>query len=197
MSKRRLKSINQLLQMSGSNIVFNKNDYDKINEGINKINKDMTKTFNSFIHEGYVNMKNFGYNVSNEENKIINKILNENINGIKNIMNYEVNKKYDIQTGGFVKIDKILPYIEFILDVAGFIPIVGIVADALSIILALYQGEYLMAFISSISLIPLTGSFIGFPLKYSIKLIRWFILPMFNKNEDNDEEDEEDEENNE
>ena len=84
------------------------------------------------------------------------------------------NNEYEsVQVGGFIGSDpdastftKVLDLVQFILDIAGFIPGAGIVIDIVGTVLSLSRGDFTGAMFSAINIIPLVGSFIGTPMKY-------------------------------
>lgn len=114
--------------------------------------------------------------------------LNKHKDTLKKFMvpNKRIDSKYYVnieQKGGFFSRmlgwdyetgfgTKILDIIDLILDLAGFIPGVGIAVDAAGAVFSLVRGRYLDALFSAINMIPLVGSFIGTPGKYITKFIR-------------------------
>lgn len=70
-------------------------------------------------------------------------------------------------------ITKVLDVVSFILDIAGFIPGVGIGIDAVNTVILLVRQKYIDALFSAINIIPLVGSFIGTPGKYITKFVRY------------------------
>ena len=91
------------------------------------------------------------------------------------------NDKYDEYNidGGFIgkyitKSDaptktKMLDYIQFFIDIGGFIPAIGEALDLISAIMSLIRGEYLFALLSFLSMVPVVGDVIGKGIKYYIK----------------------------
>ena len=114
--------------------------------------------------------------------------LNKHKETLKKFMvpNERIDSKYYVnieQKGGFFSRmlgwdyetgvgTKILDIIDLILDLAGFIPGIGIAVDAAGAIFSLVRGRYLDALFSAINMIPLVGSFVGTPGKYITKFIR-------------------------
>ena len=114
--------------------------------------------------------------------------LNKHKETLKKFMvpNERIDSKYYVnieQKGGFFSKmlgwdyetgfgTKILDIIDLILDLAGFIPGIGIPVDAAGAIFSLVRGRYLDALFSAINMIPLVGSFVGTPGKYITKFIR-------------------------
>jgi hypothetical protein len=71
-----------------------------------------------------------------------------------------------------MKNEKILlkeDFIENALMIAGFIPVIGEIADIILIIRYLFQGKYLYAGLMLIALIPTVGDFIAKPFIYFLK----------------------------
>jgi hypothetical protein len=60
-------------------------------------------------------------------------------------------------------------FIENALMIAGFVPVIGEIADIILIIYYIYQGKYLYAGLMLIALIPTVGDFIAKPFIYLLK----------------------------
>ena len=93
----------------------------------------------------------------------------------------DTNDRYiPIQVGGFIGSEpgastftKMLDLVQFMLDIAGFIPGAGIAIDIVGTILSLLRGDFMGAMFSAINVIPLVGSFVGTPLKYIKKFRKY------------------------
>jgi len=68
---------------------------------------------------------------------------------------------------------KMLDIIDTILDIAGFIPGLGIAIDIAGFLLSAVRLKFVDAFFSLINIIPVVGSFIGTPGKYITKFLRY------------------------
>ena len=66
---------------------------------------------------------------------------------------------------------KVLDILSLVLDLAGVIPKIGIFVDAVNIIIQLLRGEWILAGLSLISIIPIVGT-IGPLLKIGYQIIR-------------------------
>ena len=66
---------------------------------------------------------------------------------------------------------KVLDVASLVLDLAGVIPKIGIFVDALNIIIQLLRGEWILAGLSLVSIIPIIGT-IGPLLKIGYQIIR-------------------------
>ena len=101
------------------------------------------------------------------------------------INNSKIDDKYYLtvnQDGGFMsqmlewypdtkKTTKVLDIIDLLLDIAGFMPGLGIPIDGAGALLSFVRGRYIDGIFSLINMIPLFGSFIGTPGKYIRKVI--------------------------
>ena len=64
----------------------------------------------------------------------------------------------------------IVDFIQFIIDIIGFIPGIGDVADIINVIISTVRGNFFwQGFGSMIAIVPIIGSFIGMPIKYISK----------------------------
>ncbi len=83
-------------------------------------------------------------------------------------------KKADDKPGNGEKAEKdstsdALDILQTVIDVAGFIPVVGDIADALNVIISLIRKKIVEAVISAIAIIPGVGSVIAMPIKTIFK----------------------------
>lgn len=132
------------------------------------------------------------YNTTNEKlskKQIFNllKTLSKYKNELKTMtLNKNISSKYLMKignTGLFSKLlgwypdtpftTKALDIIDLLLDLAGFIPGIGIPIDAAGAIFSMIRGRYIDGIFSVINMIPIVGSFIGTPGKYIRKFMRY------------------------
>lgn len=82
-------------------------------------------------------------------------------------------KKNIFQNGGDIQQFTSLDFVQLGLDIAGYIPTVGIPFDMTSMIISIIRENYVDAMFSFISIIPIVGSFIGTTGKYTLKYIEY------------------------
>ena len=66
---------------------------------------------------------------------------------------------------------KMLDFLGLLLGIIGFVPGIGEVSDGIDLLMNLLRGDFVSAFFTAISLIPVVGSFIGLPGKYINKFL--------------------------
>ena len=156
---------------------------------INKLSSDLQKLSyivaltNIFSNKDTINKKGFLKKLTNEINTVTQfnlsnndtfNLLKESINVKKNLSTLTNNKYVEnniiTMKGGFFSMyfgwkedtsffSKTLDIVTLILDFAGIIPGVGLPLDAANIILTAIKGNYILAAITFISLVPVIGTF--------------------------------------
>lgn len=156
---------------------------------INKLSSDLQKLSyivaltNIFSNKDTINKKGFLKKLTNEINTVTGfnftntdtfNLLKESINVKKSLSILNDNKYVEnniiTMKGGFFSMyfgwkedtsffSKTLDIVTLILDFAGIIPGVGLPLDAANIILTAVKGNYILAAITFISLIPVVGTF--------------------------------------
>ena len=72
----------------------------------------------------------------------------------------------------FIEDQQNIEQLHLALDAAGFIPVVGELADGTNVIIYVLEGDALNATFSGISLIPIVGDIVGKGAKYTVKVVK-------------------------
>jgi hypothetical protein len=76
---------------------------------------------------------------------------------------------FQLASAGQSTLDKVLDGFQVVLDIGGFFPGLGEIADATSAGISALRGDYVGAALSAVSLIPIAGDAIGKGAKYLLK----------------------------
>ncbi|VYT97218.1 hypothetical protein [Clostridium tertium] len=141
--KRKLGSLNRYYSR-------NSNMLSDINSALREVNGDYDK-LQDFIR----NFKSFIENIEEVDESLAKKFKNDvkeycNTNGIETTEWY----------------DTLLNFVQGALDIVGFIPVVGDIADLVNAVISAFRGDWLAVGISLIAIIPLVGDSFKF-LKYT------------------------------
>jgi hypothetical protein len=105
-----------------------------------------------------------------QENKVIQRITQEEAMKLSKQNTHEKNKR-NVENKDNSQTDDILDGIQTVLDVAGFVPGIGDIADGANTGIYIVRKDWLGAVLSGLAMIPLVGSAIAVPMKTIAKSV--------------------------